>query len=702
MRKILALTSIALCALAGNSRAQVILQDSFTYPPILGDTTLTNVSGRLWTNYSGTIDSKVNNNRLEVFGNRAGDVYRPFTNTLSSSVAYASFIVNSTNLVNNTNYFAHFSANGTTFKGRVFAAGLGLAPNSWRLGVSAAAGTPSKIYPLDLATNVDYRVTLSYDTSSFAASIWVDSVAATDLNLTSSDSTTAATLGFFSFRQSGTTVSAPNLVVDDLYVGNAFADVNVGTTKPAVVYYQPNPAVIVFSGNSTNLYCVGAGSGALSFQWQHAGTNLVDDANTTGSASNVLSLVSTVVSQSGNYRCIVASITNGVAQNTATSAVSVVTVSQSPIPPTINGGPTSLTLYRGQSAVFSVTASGPGTITYQWKSNNVDIAGETAPTLTIPNVQTSISGSQYRCAATNQYGGVVSSNATLTVINPPHVSVAFLRSLVDPNNNYTATNSTQPYEVTGVITTYTNITTGNTSSYYLQDATAGINIFATFGSTFRPAQGDVVTFVGVTSSFSSGLELFADTVNRTYTSYTIVSNNYPVPAPLSIPFTVTNNNFSNMNYTIAGKVVQLTNVFFGASAGTAIASGFVTVTNGLGQSFNLWFSAADLDTVGQTLPDYAKTVTGVMFGSQNAGAPNFAVAVTKFSDIVTNLPVINPIPLNITVAGSSLTFNWTDASFTLQSATNLLGPWVDIVGATSPFVTNTTADPSVFYRLFHP
>ena len=72
------------------------------------------------------------------------------------------------------------------------------------------------------------------------------------------------------------------------------------------------------------------------------------------------------------------------------------------------------------------------------------------------------------------------------------------------------------------------------------------------------------------------------------------SPDFALPTPLSIPFTVTNNNFSNMNYTIAGKLVQLTNVFFGANAGVAIAGGFVAVTNGLGQSFNLWFSAVDL------------------------------------------------------------------------------------------------------------
>ena len=217
----------------------------------------------------------------------------------------------------------------------------------------------------------------------------------------------------------------------------------------------------------------------------------------------------------------------------------------------------------------------------------------------------------------------------MTVANAPIVTIAFLRTLVDPNNNYQATKSTLPFQVTGTITTVTNITSGNTSSYYLQDATAGINIFATFGSTFRPAQGAVVTFVGVMSSFSSGLELDADTTDLPYTSYFDTGTTAPLPAPKVIPFTITNSangGYPNMNTNIAGRYVQLQNVFFGANAGTIITNGFLTVTNNLGQPFNLWFSAQDTNTLGNILPAFASSVTGVMFGSMNPSLPVGGVA----------------------------------------------------------------------------
>ena len=44
--------------------------------------------------------------------------------------------------------------------------------------------------------------------------------------------------------------------------------------------------------------------------------------------------------------------------------------------PTITTHPSNQTVFRGQTATFNVVAAGPGTITYQWKSNGVDIVGE--------------------------------------------------------------------------------------------------------------------------------------------------------------------------------------------------------------------------------------------------------------------------------------------------------------------------------------
>ena len=239
----------------------------------------------------------------------------------------------------------------------------------------------------------------------------------------------------------------------------------------------------------------------------------------------------------------------------------------------------------------------------------------------------------------------------------------------------------------------------------MQDATAGINIFATFGSTFRPAQGDVVTFIGVMSSFSSGLELYADPVaadpssSVPYTSYVDTGTTAALPAPLVVPYTITNNGYANMNTVIAGQYVQLTNVFFGTNAGTMITNGFVTVTNKSGQNFRLWFTIQDLSDIGQTFPAFAYSVTGVMFGSMNPNVPvngtpnpNFAVAVTKFTDINTNVGV-TPAAVSVCV-GSSITLA---SSVTLPDpsygpANYLWSPG----GATTPSITVSPSSTTVY------
>ena len=295
--------------------------------------------------------------------------------------------------------------------------------------------------------------------------------------------------------------------------------------------------------------------------------------------------------------------------------------------------------------------------------------------------------------------GVVSTNAVLTVINPAQVTIAYLRSLVDPIT-YQPTNvpPSIPYQVTGIVTTLTNLTTGNTASYYLQDGTAGINIFATLGSTFRPALGDVVTFIGVLSSYTSGIELYADpSGSYPYTSYTDLSNNIAaLPAPIAIPYNVMNNP-SNANYNLGGSLVKISDVHFGARAGTATsttANDYVAVTNSAGQTFYLMFPDLDLDVAGQTLPSYATTVSGVLY-SANSVVTN-TIVVTRFSDIGT------PIPLNANYSGGIMTFTWSDASFSLQSATNVVGPYNTILGATTGFTTNTASHPTIFYRLYRP
>jgi hypothetical protein len=190
--------------------------------------------------------------------------------------------------------------------------------------------------------------------------------------------------------------------------------------------------------------------------------------------------------------------------------------------------------------------------------------------------------------------------------------------------------------------------------------------------------------VGWLSSFNSTLELEADATDPT-TSWVVQSNNVSLlPAPRPINFSITNN-LALMETSVEGSIVMLTNVYFGASAGTTIsttANQTVVVTNDAGETFNVFFSFQNQDTAGQTLPAFAYTVVGALAQNiGNAATPRnsgYNVTVTRFSDIVTN-----PLSTTITRLGSAATgtntLTWSAApyshSYTVRASTNVAGPY---------------------------
>lgn len=84
------------------------------------------------------------------------------------------------------------------------------------------------------------------------------------------------------------------------------------------------------------------------------------------------------------------------------------------IAPTISAQPSHQTVTAGQTATFTVTATGTAPLSHQWKKDGTDIPGATASTLTITDAQASDAGS-YTCYVSNAAGNITSNAATLTV-----------------------------------------------------------------------------------------------------------------------------------------------------------------------------------------------------------------------------------------------------------------------------------------------
>src|SRR6266699_145399 len=105
--------------------------------------------------------------------------------------------------------------------------------------------------------------------------------------------------------------------------------------------------------------------------------------------------------------------------NSGCSGIVASTHSLAPVAPSIGTEPTSQTVTAGQPASFSVVATGTAPLTYQWKKNNVAIAGATSASYTTPATTLADSGSLFSVVVTNAAGSATSNNATLTVNAAP-------------------------------------------------------------------------------------------------------------------------------------------------------------------------------------------------------------------------------------------------------------------------------------------
>lgn len=83
--------------------------------------------------------------------------------------------------------------------------------------------------------------------------------------------------------------------------------------------------------------------------------------------------------------------------------------------PSISSHPANVTVAAGQSATFSVTASGTAPLAYQWQRNGVNIAGANARTYTRLTTAAD-NGALFRVLVSNASGSALSNSATLTVL----------------------------------------------------------------------------------------------------------------------------------------------------------------------------------------------------------------------------------------------------------------------------------------------
>ncbi|HLQ09923.1 MAG TPA: PQQ-binding-like beta-propeller repeat protein [Steroidobacteraceae bacterium] len=85
------------------------------------------------------------------------------------------------------------------------------------------------------------------------------------------------------------------------------------------------------------------------------------------------------------------------------------------VAPSITTQPADQSIRAGQTATYSVSASGTAPLSYQWRKSGTSIAGATAASYTTPAATTADSGATFAVAVSNSAGSASSRSALLTV-----------------------------------------------------------------------------------------------------------------------------------------------------------------------------------------------------------------------------------------------------------------------------------------------
>ena len=193
------------------------------------------------------------------------------------------------------------------------------------------------------------------------------------------------------------------VVVSNILGAVTSAAAQLTILKAPAIQNQPISREVPASYN-LNLIVSALGALPMSYQWQHAGTNLPHATNA------LLMLFNLQEVNGGDYRAIV---TN--AYGSATSQVATLTIK--PTPPLLLQQPQGQVVAFGSNAVFQVQAAGSQPMGYEWRHDNLLFWNQTNAILRLNDVDTTAAGN-YWAIVHNSYGSITSQVATLDVVNP--------------------------------------------------------------------------------------------------------------------------------------------------------------------------------------------------------------------------------------------------------------------------------------------
>ena len=512
-------------------------------------------------------------------------------------------------------------------------------------------------------------------------------------------------------------VAIYNYALSYTQVTNHYAlGTNEIAAPPTPPYFTEQPASATnYQGVPVTFSSQAAGTAPLSYQWTRQGSGPILNAT-----NNTYTI--TPVYPGDNGANFFVTVTNSVGHTN--SAIATLTVETNL---NIVYNPFSITRRVGSWAAFRTVANGALPITYQWHSisNAVDqiIAGATSDTLWLSNVQASASGNLYYAQVTNPFGSAPSSQASLSVIartasapvtayskivmadspvaywhfdepnnsttaldaagsfdgsylyTPPDLTFGYPSGV--PNNaNDTAIHLTNTAIVTIPYALELNPVSGPwTYEFWLQPTSVDPNNFRTpISSEGNQNSGANLTgwniYVHVASYWT--WNIFNGGPNGSFTSEFV---DHPV-VPGEWYYMVLTDDGTNMNWFVNNRLVL-----------TESVAGVGFVQNGI----NGDPSVAGGPTTIAIRSDNA-------FGGWDGGFEDLAIYNYVLNPLQIQEHFLNTTYLTAVKSGTNVVVSW--PAGTLQSATNVSGPYINVGGASSPSYTNSaSASSQLFYRV---
>ncbi|HOY57460.1 MAG TPA: immunoglobulin domain-containing protein [Verrucomicrobiota bacterium] len=452
---------------------------------------------------------------------------------------------------------------------------------------------------------------------------------------------------------------------------------NLAVLGGPTIVRQPQPQTLVAGADAT-LTVEAVGQGPLGYQWLRNGANLPHATNAW------LELVAPQPTDTGLYQVVVATPTSAV----RSIAVRVEVV---PLAPFILEQPSSLAAAAGGSAVFEVAVVGVGPLAYQWRHNGIVLPGANQATVTLPSITPEDTGA-YSVLVSNTHGQAASTDAVLT-LRTDDVVVDNLEATVlgpwrsDTHRTQVGTDFLAIGQGMGLNSVTFTTALPRTGNYRL--STHALDLPFAF---FTPPQHFVIYAGGVAPVMHGIGE----------GSGWLALGVFPFKAELGGAVVITDQ-FANGTAEAVADAIRfryepappiIVRQPIGKTVGEGAATFFAVEAIGALPLRYQW--AFEREAIwGAT--DAVLTLSNV----SPAQAGRYRVLVTNPDGAVTSdevrLELAGP-RLEWTLTEGQLVLSW-PAGYGLQSATNVVGPYLDIVPAANPYVIIPGPDVQRFYRV---